>query len=223
MSAVFVAGAGTDIGKTYVAAALVRALRARGRPVRAYKPVVSGVPDPDHPEFAGSDTARLLDALGAPLGREAVDRCSPWRFAAPLAPDLAAAREGRRLELDEVAAWCRARREAAPPGCTVVVEGVGGVMSPLTDAATGLDWLKALDWPCLLVCGGYLGAISHALTALETLRAHRVTVLAAVVSAASDPPVPASVTARAIQRFAGPLRVAVVERGGAVDPDALGL
>lgn len=223
MKALFVAGAGTDIGKTYVAAALVRALRARGRKVRAYKPVVSGVPDPGDPAFASSDTARLLDALGEPLTPAAIERCSPWRFLAPLAPDLAAAREGRRLELDEIAAWCRARRDEAPEGCTVVVEGVGGVMSPLTDAATGLDWLKALGWPCLLVCGGHLGAISHALTALETLRAHRAPVLAAVVSAALDAPVPAATTAAAIARFAGPVRVAVVERDGGVDLDALGL
>lgn len=223
MSALFVTGAGTDVGKTYVTAGLVRALRGRGGAVRAYKPVVSGVPDPENPAFAQSDTARLLDALGEPVTRRAVELCSPWRFAAPLAPDLAAAREGRRLELDAVAAWCRARRDEAPPGCTVVVEGVGGVMSPLTDAATGLDWLKALGWPCLLVCGGYLGAISHALTALETLRTHQVPVAAVVVSAAQDPPVPAEVTAEAIARFAGPLRMAVVERGGAVDPDALGL
>ncbi|WP_232630269.1 dethiobiotin synthase [Methylobacterium sp. Leaf118] len=211
--ALFIAGAGTELGKTYVTAALVRRLRAEGRPVRALKPLASGVPPVDDPAFAESDTGRLLAAQGLALTPAAVAACSPWRFAAPLAPDLAAAREGRHLALADLVGWCRARLAEAAAGETVVIEGVGGLMSPVTEAATGLDWLKALELPALLVSGSYLGAISHALTALETLRAHAVPLAGLVVSASEGAPTPPETVAAAIARH-GRVAVSVVPRGG---------
>ncbi|WP_375462580.1 dethiobiotin synthase [uncultured Methylobacterium sp.] len=195
---VFIAGAGTGIGKTYVTAALVRRLRAADRSVRALKPVTSGVPALDDPAFADSDTARLLAAQGIAPTAEAVAACSPWRFAAALAPDQAAALEGRSLALSDLARWCRARIEETSN--ILLIEGVGGLMSPVTADATGLDWLRALACPALLVAGSYLGGISHALTAYETCRAHGVPVLALVVSESLGAPAPAAVVADAIRR-----------------------
>ncbi|MCJ2013738.1 dethiobiotin synthase [Methylobacterium sp. J-076] len=195
--ALFVAGAGTEIGKTYVTAALTRRLRASG-PVLALKPLASGVPPVGDPAFAQSDTARLLAAQGLPVDAGTVEACSPWRFAAPLAPDQAAAREGRRVSLDEIVAWCRGR--IATAGCPVVIEGVGGLMSPITDAATGLDWIEALALPVVLVSGSYLGAISHALTAAEVLRLRGLTTGAVVVSESEGAPTPPETVAGAIAR-----------------------
>ena len=208
--AVFVAGAGTEVGKTYVTAALTRRLRGQGRAVRALKPLASGVPALDDPAFADSDTARLLAAQGLAVTHEAVEACSPWRFAAPLAPDQAAALEGRSLALADLVAWCRARI-AASRG-TLLIEGVGGLMSPVTDAATGLDWLRALDIPVLLVAGSYLGAISHALTACETLRHHGASPLAVVVSESAGAPSPPEVVAASVARHAA-APVFLVKRG----------
>lgn len=181
---VFVAGAGTEIGKTYVTAALVRRLRAEGRPVRAVKPLASGVPPLDDPGFRDSDTGRLLAAQGIALSPDAVAACSPWRFLAPLAPDRAAALEGRDLALADLVAWCRARM--AETEGVLLVEGVGGLMSPVTAAATGLDWLRALGTATVLVTGTHLGAISHALTACETLARHGLALCAVAVSAGPD-------------------------------------
>ena len=76
-------------------------------------------------------------------------------------------------------------------------------MSPVTETATGLDWLRALGIPALLVSGSYLGAISHALTACETLRLHAVPLLAVAVSESEGAPAPASTVAGAIARHAG--------------------
>lgn len=212
--ALFIAGAGTELGKTYVTAALIRRLRTEGRAARALKPLASGVPPLDDPAFAESDTGRLLAAQDLAITPGAVAACSPWRFSAPLAPDLAAAHEGRSLALADLVAWCRARLSEAAPGECVLIEGVGGLMSPVTDAATGLDWLKALDLPALLVSGSYLGAISHALTAIETLRAHGVPLAAVVVSESEDAPTPPETVAAAIARH-GRVSVGVVGRGGA--------
>ncbi|WP_132251899.1 dethiobiotin synthase [Methylobacterium segetis] len=221
MRALFVAGAGTEIGKTYVTAALTQALRAMGRPVRTLKPLASGVPPLGHPDFAESDTARLLAAQGLPVGPETVAACSPWRFAAALAPDLAAAREGRSLALPDLVRWCEAQIAAAEPGTTVVIEGVGGLMSPITGAETGLDWLKALRLPALLVSGSYLGAISHALTAVETLRAHDCPLVAVAVSESAGAPTPPETVAEAIgSRIGAPV---FCLRRGAECPEALAL
>ncbi len=211
--ALFIAGAGTEIGKTYVTAALVRHLRMEGRRIRALKPLASGVPPLDDPAFAESDTGRLLAAQHLAITPHSVAACSPWRFTAPLAPDLAAAQEGRSLALDELVGWCRARLADADSDETVLIEGVGGLMSPVTEAATALDWLKALGLPALLVSGSYLGAISHALTAVETLRANSVALTGVVVSESEGAPTPPETVADAIARH-GNVKVGSVCRGG---------
>lgn len=211
--ALFVVGAGTEIGKTYTTAALVRRLRGQGRRVRALKPLASGVPPLDHPDFAESDTGRLLAAQGLAVTPETVAACSPWRFAAPLAPDLAAAREGRSLGLPELVAWCGARLAEADDGETVVIEGVGGLMSPITEDATGLDWLRSQGIPSLLVSGSYLGAISHALTAVETLRAHGIPLVGIVVSESEGAPIPPETVAGQIARYVS-VPVVCLRRGG---------
>src|SRR5437588_345204 len=90
MSACFVTATGTDIGKTFVARGLIRALRRQDRAVAALKPVLSGF---EPAEAAGSDSGLLLSALGRPVTPEEIARISPWRFAAPLAPDMAAVAE----------------------------------------------------------------------------------------------------------------------------------
>lgn len=215
MSVLFVAGAGTDIGKTYVTAGLVRALRSLGRQVVAVKPVASGLGAWDHPDFAASDTGVLLAAQGLPITPETVGACSPWRFAAALSPDMAAARENRTLELDDLVAFHARTRAASPDGAVLVVEGVGGVMSPLTQAATGLDWLERLDCPALLVCGSYLGAISHALTACEAINARGLALAGLVVNETPASTVNLEETATVLARFA-PAPVLTLRQGAQV-------
>src|SRR5687768_12857873 len=142
MAAVFITATGTDIGKTHVACALIRSLRIRGREVDAFKPVLSG-----YNAFAGSDAARLLDALGAPPSD--LDRMSPLRFKASLAPPSAARAEGATLTLGDLADRCRARMADAPG--LLLIEGAGGVMSPIAEAATNLDLIGELGVPVVLV------------------------------------------------------------------------
>lgn len=214
---VFIAGAGTEIGKTYVTAALTRRLRAQGRTVRTVKPLASGVPPLEDPGFTESDTARLLDAQGIALEAAAVEACSPWRFSAPLSPDQAAVLEGRTLDVADLVGWCRTQI-ACTPG-TLLIEGVGGLMSPVTETATGLDWLRALGVPALLVSGSYLGAISHTLTACETLARYDVPLLAVAVSESAGAPAPASTVAASIARHAG-AQVFCLRRGDP-SPEAL--
>ncbi len=166
MSALFITATGTDCGKTFITAGLVRRLRALGLPARALKPVVSGF---DEAAPGGSDPAELLAAMGLPLTPQNLAGVAPLRFKAPLAATMAARLEGRRLTLGDILGVCEAAM-LAPQG-PLLIEGAGGVMSPFAERATCLDAIKALGLPCLLVSGTYLGAISHTLTALAAMRA----------------------------------------------------
>ena len=200
MSAIFIAGTGTEVGKTYVAASLVRHLRQMGRLVDAIKPVVSGY---DPAQAAASDPGVLLNALGLPVTEQEIDRISPWRFRAALSPDLAAEREGRSIDIDTVINFCQTaidrRRDI------MLIEGVGGIMVPLDGERTILDVMMALQLPLILVAGSYLGTISHTLTALDALYRRNMRVLAIVVSETEGSTVPLDDTVAAIARFAEPV------------------
>ena len=166
MNALFITATGTDCGKTFVTAGLLRHLRALGLPARALKPLVSGF-DETAPE--GSDPAELLAAMGEPLTAQTLAAIAPLRFKAPLAATMAARLEGRSLTLADILRACEIAMQ--DPCGPLLIEGAGGVMSPFAEGATCLDAIKALGLPCLLVTGTYLGAISHSLTALAAMRA----------------------------------------------------
>ena len=196
MSAIFITATGTDIGKTFAAAGLVRHLRTAGREVDACKPVMTGF---DPSTMAESDAGQLLDALGRPVIREEIERISPWRFTAPLSPDMAARREHRALDFDALVDFCR--RAIAKHRGTLLIEGIGGVMVPLDDKHTVLDWMAALDIPLLLVAGSYLGSLSHTLTALDALKRRDLAIKAIVVNETPGATVPLEDTAATLARF----------------------
>lgn len=207
MSAYFVTATGTEIGKTYVTAGLIRHLRARNEPVFALKPVVSGF---SMAEAEMTDPGILLRALDEAVNPETVGRISPWRFAAALSPDIAAARESRTIRFDEVVGFCR-DAIGATRGIGFI-EGVGGVMVPLDDCHTVLDWIAALGTPAILVAGSYLGTISHTLTALDALKRRDVPVAKIVINESVSAPVNCEETAQTIARFAPGCPIRILSR-----------
>jgi dethiobiotin synthetase len=215
---VFVTGTGTDVGKTFVTAALVSHVRKAGKVVDAFKPVVSGF---DPADVAGSDAAVLLASLGRAVTGDEVARIAPWRFAAPLSPDLAARAEGRAIDFNALVEFSR---DAAYGRGTVFIEGVGGVMVPLDRTHTVLDWMSALRIPVLLVAGSYLGTISHTLTALHVLAQRNLDIAGVVVSESMAPGANLDDTVATIARFAVPIDVIGVPRmspGSDVPPEIL--
>jgi dethiobiotin synthetase len=188
-------------------AGLIRHFRAAGRPVEALKPIVSGF---DPAALQASDPGVLLAALGRPVTIEEIERIAPWRFTAPLSPDLAAAREGRAIGFDELLDFSR---RPAKTGSILLIEGVGGVMVPLDNKHTVLDWMKALHIPVLVVTGSYLGTISHTLTALHVLAQRNLDIAAVVVSESETGGATLDDTVASIARFAQPIDVAGVPRG----------
>ena len=202
----FVTATGTGIGKTFVTAGLIHHLKRQGRKVEAIKPVVSGFEKAD---AAASDPGILLAALGLPPDENNIARISPWRFSAPLSPDMAAAREGGRSISTRLS-----RSRARPPllrQAKSLIEGVGGIMVPLDAEHTTLDWMRALNLPTILVAGSYLGTISHTLSAVEVLKASDCDLRAIVVSETPDSGVGLDETIAAIARFV-PVEVIALPR-----------
>ena len=206
MPAVFVTSTGTDIGKTFVTAGLIRHFRNAGRAVTAIKPIVTGF-DPD--TAAGSDPGVLLDALRHPVTAEEIDRISPWRLTAGVAPELAAKREGRTIDFRALVDFSQ---RAMNKNAMLLIEGVGGVMVPLDHRHTVIDWISALRVPVILVVGSYLGTISHTLTALHVLAQRNLSTVAVVVSETPGSPVPLDETAGSISRFADMIGVIPLPR-----------
>ena len=214
---IFVAGTGTDVGKTYISAGLIRAAKAQGRKVVALKPIVSGAPEIGDPAFAETDTAKFLEALQRPLDEAHVNAISPWRFKAPLSPDMAAHLEGRSVHFDALLDWTRAHVRGAPQGSLVLIEGAGGLMSPLTPKNTNLDLLAALGAPVLLVCGNYLGTISHTLTAVEALKARNAELGSIVINESAGDNPPLESTLETLLRFLPDTPFAVLKRNASAE------
>jgi dethiobiotin synthetase len=150
----FITGTDTGVGKTVLTALLVRFLRGRGVNAAALKPVCSG----------GRDDARALRA--ATNGALALDEINPWHFRPPVAPLLAARRERKHVHLPEVLAHVRVMQKKFD---LLLVEGAGGLLSPLGENFDSGDLIAALGALPLIVAPNRLGAINHILLTLEAL------------------------------------------------------
>jgi dethiobiotin synthetase len=218
MSAFFVTATGTDIGKTYVASGLVRHWRAAGRPVDALKPVATGF-DPAAAE--ASDAGVLLAALGRSVTPAEIDRISPWRFAAPLSPDMAAQYEKRSIDFDALVQFSQAAVTSNKG--MLLIEGIGGIMVPLDGSRTVLDWMIALNIPLVLVTGSYLGSLSHTLTTLDVLVRRGLAVKAVVVDETPGSPVTMQSTIETMTNFVRAIPIIEMRRTAAVPAGAFGL
>lgn len=206
----FVTASGTDIGKTYVTTGLIRALREKDVVVEALKPLITDWQDAT---AADSDTGLILSALGHAVTPQSIERISPWRYKAALAPDMAAAREGVEVPYGDVISYCTRFAADLPDDAVFIVEGAGGVLVPVDDTHTMCDLMTDLSATPVLVVGSYLGTISHTLTALESLQARKLHPCAIVVSESADAGIPLEETCTALRRFTGSVPLIGVPRG----------
>lgn len=176
IAGIFVTGTDTGVGKTYVVTRMADALRAAGRRVGAYKPVCSGATI----SRSGDPVWDDVEALAASLGHEYPRaRLCPQCFAAPLAPPVAAAAEGRQVDPDLLrcgALWWRDHAEI------LLVEGVGGLLSPVSDRDTVADLAVDLGFPLLVVAANRLGAINQTLLTLESAAARGLEVAGVILN-----------------------------------------
>lgn len=159
MRGCLVSGTDTGVGKTVLSAAIVAALLGRGIAVNAVKPVITGLDAPPDPEWPPDH-----ELLARAAGRTAEETILAG-YGPPVSPHLAAELEGRPIELEALVEGVRA---LAPP---VVVEGVGGLLVPLSEGASVRDLACALDLPLVIAARPGLGTINHTLLTLEAARA----------------------------------------------------
>ncbi|HVS37859.1 MAG TPA: dethiobiotin synthase [Gemmataceae bacterium] len=169
MRGLFITATDTGAGKTFVAAIIARTLREQGARVRVCKPVATGA------EELSEDTRILAEAAGD----GAYAAITPFVFAAPAAPPVAARLAGSALRLDALADAVRRR---AAPRALLVVEGVGGLLCPLTERETVADLAAALGLPLVVVARRSLGTLNHTLLTLEVAFSRRLPVAGVVVN-----------------------------------------
>ena len=162
----FVTATDTEVGKTYVTTLIVKSLVEAGHRVGVYKPSASDcVPDGHH--LLSEDAVALWEAAGRPLNLDAV---CPQRFRAPLAPHLSARSEGKEMDTKLL----RSGIEVWADECDiVVVEGAGGLMSPISDDEYVADIAYDLGYPLVVVAPNMLGVINQTLQTLITAACFR--------------------------------------------------
>ena len=178
----FITGTDTEVGKTVVAAALVRGLVAQGLRVAVMKPVASG--SHHAPEgLRNEDALALIQAsnVAAPY-----DRVNPYCFEPAISPHIAAEEAGISVDLQYIRANFEALAAAAD---LVIVEGAGGWLAPLSPSASMKDLARALDLPAILVVGVRLGCINHALLSKLAIESHG-TAFAGWIANTIDPAMP---------------------------------
>jgi dethiobiotin synthetase len=166
VSGLFITGTDTGVGKTYVGALLARQLRDAGYRVGTYKPVASGCRR-ENGQTVADDALALWQAAGSPGD---LQRVCPQRFLAPLAPHLAARAEGRSVDAKLLRRGLDYWSERSD---VVIVEGVGGLLSPLGEEEYVADLARDFGFPLLVVARNSLGAINQTLQTLVAAAAFR--------------------------------------------------
>jgi dethiobiotin synthetase len=184
-----VVGTDTAVGKTWITCALAKALMAAGQHVIAVKPFETGVPS-GVPE----DGELLAQATGQAEPRQAL-----VRLKSPLAVAVAADQEGVTIDYEAVLSRVR---EYARPDVFLLVEGVGGLLAPVTWSDNALDLAHSLNARVLVVSSDRLGTINHTLLTLRVLKAEKLPILGVVLNQPAEPDESSPSNAGAISRLA---------------------
>lgn len=158
----FVTGIDTDAGKTYATAYLARRIMSQGKSVATQKFIQTGCTDSSE----DIEKHRQLCGIGS-LPEDLDHTTAPIIFTYPASAQLAAAIDGRTIDLDKVR---QSTKALAAKYDTVLIEGAGGLMVPITDNYTTIDYIAAENLPSVLVTNGRLGSINHTLLSLEAIK-----------------------------------------------------
>jgi dethiobiotin synthetase len=179
MSAYFIAGTDTGVGKTLIATALISRLVAAGQRVAAMKPVSAGCIRTSE-GCLNDDVAQLRQAANVALP---LDLINPYAFEPAIAPHIAAEQVGVEIDLARIE---QAYRAIAAQVDSVIVEGVGGFLAPLNRMQTAADMAQRLNLPVILVVGMRVGCLNHALLTVEAIQRRGIT-LAGWIANRIDP------------------------------------
>ena len=175
----FITGTDTAVGKTVITAALALRLKQRGLRVAVMKPIETGC---SNGSDLDSDAERLRIVAAAATS---IDLISPYRFSLPVAPFAAARAVGVTIEIDRIAAMCQ---NLALDHDFLLVEGIGGLMVPLSDNMDIRDLIASLGLPTLIVGRAALGGVNHALLTIEALQQRTISIIGIVLNQLASEP-----------------------------------
>lgn len=173
---VFITGTDTGVGKTTVSVLLASYLREKGIDFRVIKPIETGCEVTSTGETIASDAVLLWKASGQ---KQSLDEITPWKFLAPLAPQMAAQETGTQIEPETLTKKIKAQAQLCD---ILLVEGAGGLLVPIAHGYTFGDLVDACNMAVLVVVGSRLGAINHAALTFEVLRHRQLSVLGYVLN-----------------------------------------
>ena len=217
MQGLFVTGTDTGVGKTILSAALLAAMAAEGESVRAHKPVVTGL-DQQAALAARGEWPPDHELLAAAAGTSP-DHVAPLRYGPAVSPHLAAQLAGERIDPRRLLS---AALSSAGIGISIV-EGVGGLLTPLTEDFTVRDLAAALGLPVLIAARPSLGTINHTLLTLQSARAAGLDVRAVVLTPWPARPTPIERSNRETIGELGSIEVEGLGRVRSPDPSALAM
>ncbi len=178
---IFITGTDTGVGKTIIAGGLAACCRRSGARVGVMKPVESGCRRTE--QGPQPDDALFLKKMAA--SADALEDIIPYRLERPLTPSVAAALSGIAIDLQVI---CSAYRRLAVQNDLVLVEGAGGLLAPITGHATGVDLIRLLQIPIIVVARNALGTINHTLLTVEHARRSGLTVLGIILNQCAPVP-----------------------------------
>ena len=176
MRGIFITGTDTDVGKTFVTAAISRQLREEGTRVGVYKPACSGAEADEDGNRRWADVETHFLALGGDFERK---RICPQCFEAPAAPPVAARLESRMIDGELLTSghdWWRDHVDL------LLVEGVGGWLCPLTESSSVADFAEECGWPIIIVASRVLGTLNHTLLTIESIRRRNLTIAGIILN-----------------------------------------
>ncbi len=211
---VIVAGTDTDVGKTFVAAALLCVLRRRGYSALPMKPVQTGATS----DGRAPDLEFILAAAELGFDQALYEHMAPYRLPLPASPHLAARDAGVAIDPARIMESYRYLRAAGRP---LVVEGAGGLLVPLADDILQVDLLMQFDLPFALVARAGLGTLNHTLLSVEALRARGAVIARIYLNAAeSEWGLIEEDNAQTLARLLPEIRIRRIERQSDAGPSA---
>jgi dethiobiotin synthetase len=215
----FVTATDTGVGKSVLSASLLASMHATGVPVRAHKPVVTGLEDPR--EIAARGAWPADHELLAGVSGMRTHEVSPLRFGPAVSPHLAGELAGAPVDADELRAHARALAAAEPAQGALIVEGVGGLLAPLARDYLVRDHALALGLPVVIAARPGLGTINHTLLTLEAARSVALRVAAVVLTPWPSDPTRMELSNRETIARLGAVEVASLPRVAGPEPGAL--
>lgn len=168
---IFITGTSTEVGKTYVACKIIRNSIQNGLKISVYKPVISGFENNQD-----NDLKLLLKAQNKPYTKENIEKISLYIFKEPISPDIASRKNQIEIDVKKIKNFIKNASDIT------IIEGAGGIMTPINSTQTNLDLIKALKAKAIVITTNYLGMLSHTLSAIKALQTEYIEIESIVIN-----------------------------------------